>query len=108
MKAVNTFNITIDTLVYGAFLSSTLPLLLDYFATLGASLPPITVFFLKVCGFWKFFWGLPLGLYVVFCFIIEQYTSLLEKVPYYILIRLPILISCIGSLVFIALPGWVS
>ncbi|MDY6991981.1 MAG: hypothetical protein SVR94_05165 [Pseudomonadota bacterium] len=108
MKVVNTFNVTIDTLVYGAFLSSTLPVLLEYFATLGASLPPITVFFLKVCGFWTFFWGLPLGLYVIFCFIIEQYITLLERAPYYILIRLPVLISCIGSLVFIPLPSLLS
>jgi len=98
------FNLYIDSVLLVLYLQFTLPIIRDIYSHSGTSLPDITVLFLNICIFWKSFYFLPIAIYAALAIILNKYTKIFDQCSFRIMIRVPILLSLIGSMIFLALP----
>jgi len=98
------FNLIIDSITLYLYLYFVSPIIMLTYESLGAELPTITKLFLIIAEFWSSLNYFPIILYLIFSLVAMHSFRAIINSQYIFLFRLPLLISLIGSIVFLSLP----
>jgi len=98
------FNLIIDSVTLYFFLYFVAPIFIKNYESLGVTLPVVTQLFLVIGDFWRFFYYCPIAIYLTLTLIITNYIPFFNENKYCIILRMPFLISLVGSIVFLSIP----